>query len=146
VIGTLDHPHAAIVFGEKGAGKTALRLLIGKKVAQHNQEKPKRRVLLVPYDDMNPVLDLVARHRGGPGADALMKGFRLPDHQDAMLRLPGEALRPVVGLGMRRAAAADKRPAEAAAARAARGGGARGALRLPRGGRAGRFGDPAALA
>ena len=34
VIGTLDHPHAAIVFGEKGAGKTALRLLIGKKVAQ----------------------------------------------------------------------------------------------------------------
>ena len=87
VIGTLDHPHAAIVFGEKGAGKTALRLLIGKKVAQHNQEKPKRRVLLVPYDDMNPVLDLVARHRGGPGADALMKGFRLPDHQDAMLSL-----------------------------------------------------------
>ena len=87
VIGTLDHPHAAIVFGEKGAGKTALRLLIGKRVAQHNQEKPRRRVLLVPYDDMNPVLDLVARHRHGPGADALMKGFRLPDHQDAMLVL-----------------------------------------------------------
>jgi len=85
VIGTLDHPHAAIVFGEKGSGKTALRLLIGKKIVQHNQEKPKRRVLLVPYDDMNPVLDLVARHRHGPGADALMKGFRLPDHQDAML-------------------------------------------------------------
>jgi hypothetical protein len=85
VIGTLDHPHAAIVFGEKGAGKTALRLLIGRKIGEHNREKPKRRVLLVPYDDMNPVLDLVARHRGGPGADALMKGFRLPDHQDAML-------------------------------------------------------------
>jgi len=85
VIGTLDHPHAAIVFGEKGAGKTALRLLIGKKIAQHNEEKPKRRVLLVPYDDMNPVLDVVARHRHGPGADALMKAFRLPDHQDAML-------------------------------------------------------------
>jgi hypothetical protein len=85
VIGTLDHPHAAIVFGEKGAGKTALRLLIGKKIGEHNRDKPKRRVLLVPYDDMNPVLDLVARHRGGPGADALMKGFRLPDHQDAML-------------------------------------------------------------
>ncbi|HEX5032773.1 MAG TPA: hypothetical protein VFX78_15115, partial [Candidatus Eisenbacteria bacterium] len=85
VIGTLDHPHAAIVFGEKGAGKTALRLLIGRKIAEHNRDKPKRRVLLVPYDDLNPVLDLVARHRGGPGADALMKVFRLPDHQDAML-------------------------------------------------------------
>jgi hypothetical protein len=85
VIGTLDHPHAAIVFGEKGAGKTALRLLIGKKIAQHNEESPKRRVLLVPYDDLNPVLDLVARNRGGPGPDALLERFRLPDHQDAML-------------------------------------------------------------
>jgi hypothetical protein len=90
VIGSLERPHASVVFGEKGAGKTALRLLIGKRIAQHNEDRPKRRVLLVPYDDLNPVLDLVARHRHGPGAsnpDALLKGFRLPDHQDSMLGL-----------------------------------------------------------
>jgi len=87
VIGALEHPHAAIVFGEKGAGKTALRLLIANRVARHNAEKPARRVLLVPYDDMNSVLDLLARHRHAGGPEALLKGVRLPDHQDAMLSL-----------------------------------------------------------
>jgi len=88
VIGSLDRPHAAVVFGEKGAGKTALRLLIGKRLAQHNEERARQRVLLVGYDDLNPILDLIARNRHGPGAsnpDALLKGFRLPDHQDAIL-------------------------------------------------------------
>ena len=90
VIGSLERPHAAVVFGEKGAGKTALRLLIGERVAQHNEEHARERVLLVGYDDLNPVLDTVARNRHGVGAsdpDALLEGIRLPDHQDAILGL-----------------------------------------------------------
>jgi hypothetical protein len=89
VIGSLDRPHAAVVFGEKGAGKTALRLLIGKRLALHNQTHAKERVLLVGYDDLNPVLDLVARNRHGGASDpdALLAGMRLPDHQDAILGL-----------------------------------------------------------
>jgi len=88
VLGRIERPHASVVFGEKGAGKTALRLLIGKAVAQHNEGHPRERALLVAYDDLNPVLDRFARHRHTPGApDLLLKRFRLQDHQDAILSL-----------------------------------------------------------
>ena len=37
ILGRIDQPSAAIVFGEKGSGKTAIRLFIGRKVAEHNR-------------------------------------------------------------------------------------------------------------
>ncbi len=87
ILGRIDAPSTSIVFGEKGSGKTAIRLLIGKKVAEHNAAYPESRTLLIPYDDLNPMLDrLQQRHAPGSGStsDVLQK-VRLADHQDAIL-------------------------------------------------------------
>ncbi|MDX1682712.1 MAG: hypothetical protein R3336_06310 [Phycisphaeraceae bacterium] len=89
VLGQIDQPSSAVVFGEKGAGKTAMRLMVGKAVNEHNLTHPEKRTLLVAYDDLNPVLDRIAtRHHGGADrpAEALEK-VRLEDHQDAILSL-----------------------------------------------------------
>lgn len=86
ILGQIDKPSTAVVFGEKGSGKTALRLLIGEHVAAHNRTVPERRMLLVAYDNFNPFLDnlLRAKHQD---ARAMLADFRLEDHQDAILAL-----------------------------------------------------------
>ncbi|MEM0913847.1 MAG: hypothetical protein AAGB29_11765 [Planctomycetota bacterium] len=84
VLGQIDRPSTAVVFGEKGTGKTALRLHMAHLIDKHNQEHPTRRVACVAYDDLNPVLDrLLRHHRQKP--ERLLEKFRLEDHQDAML-------------------------------------------------------------
>jgi hypothetical protein len=107
ILGRIDQPSAAIVFGEKGSGKTAIRLLIGRKVAEHNRaiagseagqpgngRPPVRRTLTVPHDDLNPVLDRFVKHRrrfasnrdlSDAATERLLAQFRLVDHQDAIL-------------------------------------------------------------
>lgn len=107
ILGRIDQPSAAIVFGEKGSGKTAIRLLIGRKVSEHNRSvagsqtnqgvnghPPTRRTLLVAHDDLNPVLDRFVKHRRRFGSERdlsdaaterLIAQFRLVDHQDAIL-------------------------------------------------------------
>jgi len=93
ILGRIDQPSTAVVLGEKGSGKTAIRLMIAHQVAKHNREHPDRRTYLVAYDDLNPVLDrVVRRHRGAKGdeptsdhAAKYLEEFRLEDHQDAIL-------------------------------------------------------------
>lgn len=86
ILGRLDRPSTAVVFGEKGSGKTAIRLRLGRQVAEHNHEHPDERVLIVPYDDFNPVLDNLLRTRK-QDAEAVLEHIRLEDHQDAILSL-----------------------------------------------------------
>ena len=86
VFGQPDQPATAVVFGEKGSGKTALRLLLEKRIAEHNAAHDDRKAWVVRYDDLNPVLDRFASAVGGPHTDGeVLKKFRLADHQDAML-------------------------------------------------------------
>ncbi|MAE65121.1 MAG: hypothetical protein CMJ18_12695 [Phycisphaeraceae bacterium] len=97
VLGDLTPPSTAIVFGEKGSGKTAIRLQIDHRVAAHNRSHPSQRILLVPYDDLNPLLDRVIERRRrkvvrDASIDDLLKRFRLVDHQDAILSLAVTAL------------------------------------------------------
>ncbi len=96
ILGQIDQPRTSVVFGEKGSGKTAIRLLIGKRVARHNQDHADRRTLLVAYDDLNPFLDRVMQRRRGEmgfhltaktSPDQMLESFRLEDHQDAVLSL-----------------------------------------------------------
>ncbi len=87
ILGDLSHPSTSIVFGEKGSGKTAIRLQIADRVAAHNSQRPAARVLLVPYDDLNAGLERFYRRIGGKTpADAFQK-FRLVDHIDAVLAI-----------------------------------------------------------
>lgn len=94
VLGNIERPSTAVVFGEKGSGKTAIRLMIGKRVRTHNENHPDQRTLLVAYDDLNPVLDRIVQkqQRGMSFAKAsrassekLLSNIRLQDHQDAIL-------------------------------------------------------------
>lgn len=84
-----DHPATSVVFGEKGSGKTALRMQIAGKLKQHNREHPERRAFIIEYDDFNPFLDafrerLPSRKRRPERAVA---NWRLWDHMDAILSL-----------------------------------------------------------
>lgn len=88
ILGRIDSPSTSIVFGEKGSGKTAIRLMIDRKVAEHNQQSSDRRTLLIAYDDLNPLLDRVQQHHGvGVSPDEVVRRVRLADHQDAILSL-----------------------------------------------------------
>lgn len=84
IMGRIDQPATAVVFGEKGSGKTAIRLMLGKKINEHNAKPDNPPVLVVAYDDLNPVLDkLLSAKR--QKAEAMLSKFRLEDHQDAIL-------------------------------------------------------------
>ena len=83
--GDLGHPSSAIVFGERGSGKTALRLQIEDEVIHHNRQQPDERCLVVAYDELNPILDRYVRHAGKAASADALESFRLVDHIDAMM-------------------------------------------------------------
>ena len=92
IVGDLGRPSTSIVFGEKGSGKTALRLQIEARARRHNAQHPASRVLLIAHDDLNAVLDRFHERSGfgqpNSGQDTALnslKHFRLVDHIDAML-------------------------------------------------------------
>ncbi len=89
IFGEPSEPGTAIVFGEKGAGKTAMRLQIARHLAEHNRAHPERRLFVIEYDDFNPYLDrfresLRARSRR---TDRALSEWKLWDHMDAILSL-----------------------------------------------------------
>ena len=89
ILGNPGEPSTSVVFGEKGAGKTAIRLQIVKQVSEYNETHPDSRVFIVEYDDFNPFLDafrdrLFGRNRN---ADRALRSWRLWDHMDAILSL-----------------------------------------------------------
>lgn len=96
ILGRVEQPSTSVVFGEKGSGKTAIRLMIGRCHHQHNQQNPERRVMLVAYDNLNPMLDqltqrrrleLSALKRSRATVNHLLELIRLEDHQDAIISL-----------------------------------------------------------
>ena len=87
IFGNPGDPSTSIVFGEKGSGKTALRLQMEKHIATFNADNPHARCCVVCYDDFNPILDefrerVGKRHRK-PGK--VLSEFQLWDHMDAIL-------------------------------------------------------------
>jgi hypothetical protein len=90
VYGDPTAPATAIVFGEKGSGKTALRLQLARKVARYNQEHPEGRLFIIEYDDFNPFLDRFADKlsvRKQRKAERVLTEWKLWDHMDAILTL-----------------------------------------------------------
>ncbi len=82
-------PSTAVVFGEKGSGKTALRLQIVESTSKYNKEHPDHRVFIVDYDDFNPFLDSFNEKVGWTGArpEKTLSKWRLWDHIDCILSL-----------------------------------------------------------
>ena len=80
-------PSTSIVFGEKGSGKTAIKLQIAQHVEDHNRTHPDEKLFLIHYDDFNPYLDCFRDHFGPRfrRAEKLLGAWRLWDHMDAIL-------------------------------------------------------------
>lgn len=77
IYGRPTQPNTAVVFGEKGSGKTAIRLLIEDRIRRHNEKHPDKRSWIVRYDDWNHMVDRVIAENP-LGFDA----FRVEDHLD----------------------------------------------------------------
>ena len=89
VYGDPAEPASAIVFGEKGSGKTAMRLQLARHLEQYNREHPGRRLFVIHYDDFNPFLDRFRDRLGSrqKRADKVLAHWKLWDHMDSILSL-----------------------------------------------------------
>lgn len=89
IYGDPAEPATSIVFGEKGAGKTALRLQIVRHLVDYNRAHPTKRVYVIEYDDFNPFLDRFRDRFGARRrrADRVLADWKLWDHMDAILSL-----------------------------------------------------------
>jgi hypothetical protein len=90
VYGDPSDPATAVVFGEKGSGKTAMRMQMAGRMANHNTRSENGRLYVIEYDDFNPFLDhfadrLSARKQRDPAR--VLAEFKLWDHMDAILSL-----------------------------------------------------------
>jgi hypothetical protein len=85
--GSPADPSTALIFGEKGSGKTALRLQASAELGAYNEAHPNERVFVISYDDFNPYLDhFCSAVRSRDTMQALAR-WRLQDHMDAILAL-----------------------------------------------------------
>lgn len=88
VYGDPNDPATSLVFGQKGAGKTAMRLQLEKQLDNHNRNFPQQRVYVVPYIDFNTFLGQFEHkvgwwYRGKP--ERMLQAWRLWDHIDGIL-------------------------------------------------------------
>ncbi|MFP4156156.1 MAG: hypothetical protein ACLFU4_00895 [Opitutales bacterium] len=87
IFGQPEVPSTSIVFGEKGSGKTAMRLMMERRFEAHNATHDEGRVWMVRYDDLNPFLDQLSRKVSPRDPEGCLDHIRLADHQDAILSL-----------------------------------------------------------
>jgi len=87
IFGSASVPATSIVFGEKGAGKTALRLQIDSELKRYNERSPENKVFVIHYDDFNPFLDRFRNRSRRRRIDRVLGQWQLWDHMDAILAL-----------------------------------------------------------
>ncbi|MEN6457645.1 MAG: hypothetical protein ABFC63_01835 [Thermoguttaceae bacterium] len=89
IYGDPTEPATAVVFGEKGSGKTAIRLQLARHLADYNAEHPDAQAFVVAYDDFNPFLDRFRDRFSGRRrrTERMLEQWRLWDHIDAILSL-----------------------------------------------------------
>jgi hypothetical protein len=110
IYGNPADPATSVVFGEKGSGKTAIRLQIAQHLAEYNRTHPKERLYVVEYDDFNPFLDRFQDKLGsrrGRRIDRMLAQWRLWDHMDAILTIAVTRLVDDVLTGRQPSSAAD---------------------------------------
>ncbi len=86
--GAPQDPSTAILFGEKGAGKTALRLQLIRELSLYNTDNPHSQSFVIDYSDLNRFLDCfrdnVSRRKK---IGKVLSRLQLQDHIDAILSL-----------------------------------------------------------
>jgi hypothetical protein len=88
IYGNPAEPATSVVFGEKGSGKTALRIQMIRMLTEYNTDHPNLRPLVLDYSDLNPFIDRF-RHRFAQGRkiQKVLARWELWDHLDAILSL-----------------------------------------------------------
>jgi hypothetical protein len=91
IVGDLRRPATAVVFGEKGSGKTAIRLQLAARVDEFNRLHPEAKLLFVPYDSLGAMLDQIHEVVAGKTPLESLQRVRLVDHLDGILHtiVPG---------------------------------------------------------
>ena len=86
IFGRPERPSTSVVFGEKGSGKTALRLLMEQRLKEYNDQNPRKKTWIVRYDEWNHMVD---RAVGAENADdpENFKRIRLEDHIDKLISM-----------------------------------------------------------
>lgn len=95
IMGDLHRPATSIIFGEKGSGKTAIRMQLEQRNAEHNLGNPGAKIWMICYDDLNPMLDRYCRSRGISGVLVnkqkevwrALRSMQLYDHVDWIMHL-----------------------------------------------------------
>ena len=87
IIGDLDRPSSAVVFGERGSGKTALRMQIEDTITRANSDRDDARCLVLAYDEFNTVLSNLCDATGMLDPADAVASISLSDHLDAVLML-----------------------------------------------------------
>ena len=85
ILGDPHHPAAAVVFGERGSGKTALRLQLESAIVEGNRSNPGARCLVVDHDEFNPMLGAIGASLRKDDRDAVVSSVTLSDHLDVIL-------------------------------------------------------------
>ena len=85
ILGDLAHPASAVVFGERGSGKTALRMQFEAVLAASNHDDGGSRTLVVAHDEFNPMLAAIRKQMDGGDDDAVLQSVSVSDHLDAIL-------------------------------------------------------------
>ena len=81
-------PDTAIIFGEKGSGKTALRYQMINAVKKYNDIHPERHPIVIEYANWNPFLDHFYRiYSDKKRIEDVLSHWQLSDHIDAILSL-----------------------------------------------------------
>jgi len=92
VFGNPRVPAPAIVFGEKGSGKSGLRRMMERRIAAHNEAMPNARAFTTEYIDFDRYLEHVrlslrASRDGSDAGAQVTDAWTITDHLDAILSL-----------------------------------------------------------
>jgi hypothetical protein len=85
-------PSPAIVFGEKGSGKSALRLIMRRRIQEFNGKNPEHKIFHIEYIDFNNFIEYFRRIIRASKDDrqashAVVEKWRIADHLDAILSM-----------------------------------------------------------
>lgn len=92
ILGDLERPSSSVVFGERGSGKTALRIQIEEEIGLFNASRETGRAVVVAYDEFNDVLSRLCAHTGMLDPADAIASITLSDQLDAVLTLTVEPL------------------------------------------------------
>lgn len=92
VYGNPNEPAPGIIFGEKGSGKSALRLMMRRNIEEFNAQNPEKKIFLIEYTDFNQFIGNYRNtlpYRSDEAAEAkeVISRWKLADHMDCILSL-----------------------------------------------------------